>query len=74
MKSYTFDEAKRNLATLLEEAQKEGSVRIQKRNGQSFLLIPELSKKSPLDIEGIDGGDITVEEILTFVREGRKDY
>lgn len=74
MKSYTFSEARQNLASLLEEAQKEGSVRIQKRNGQSFLLIPELPKKSPLDVEGIDGGDITVDEILTFVREGRKDY
>lgn len=74
MKSYTFSEARQNLASLLEEAQKEGSVRIQKRNGQSFLLVPELPKKSPLDVEGIDGGDITIEEILSFVREGRKDY
>lgn len=74
MKRYTFSEVKRKLGYLLEEAQKEGSVRIQKRNGQSFLLIPELPKKSPLDVEGIDGGDITVDEILSFIREGRKDY
>jgi prevent-host-death family protein len=74
MKSYTFSEARQKLATLLEEAQREGSVRIQKRNGQAFLLVPELPKKSPLDVEGIDGKGITVEEILSFVREGRKDY
>jgi hypothetical protein len=53
---------------------REDSVRIKKRNGEAFILVPELPKKSPLDVEGIDRKGITVEEILSFVREGRKDY
>ena len=71
MKSYTYSEARQNLATLLEEAQKDGSVRIRRRDGRTFLITPEAAGRSPLDIEGVDLG-LTVDEIVAFVHEGRR--
>ena len=40
MKSYTFSEARQNFAAILEQARREGAVRIQRRDGQSFVLRP----------------------------------
>jgi PHD/YefM family antitoxin component YafN of YafNO toxin-antitoxin module len=69
---YTYSEARQRLATLLDQAQREGAVRIRRRDGQSFLLIPEKVTSSPLDDEGIDL-DLTTDEIVAFVREGRRE-
>ena len=71
MKVYTFSEARQNLASVLDQARKEGAVRIRRRDGQVFLLKPEVSTRSPLDIPGIDV-EITTDEIVAFVREGRE--
>jgi hypothetical protein len=71
MKVYTFSEARQNLASVLDEARKEGAVRIRRRDGQVFLLKPEISSRSPLDLPGVDV-DITTAEIVAFVREGRE--
>ena len=38
MKSYTTTEARQNLAAVLEEARRDGGVRILRRNRQSFVL------------------------------------
>ena len=73
MKVYTYSEARQNLASLLEEARREGAVRIQRRDGQSFVLTPESTSSSPLDVEGVDLR-ITRDEIVGFVRESRRDY
>lgn len=73
MKSYTYSEARQNLASLLEEARKEGAVRIRRRDGQSFVLTPESSSESPLDVEGVDLR-MTRSEIVGFVRESRREY
>jgi PHD/YefM family antitoxin component YafN of YafNO toxin-antitoxin module len=72
MKVYTYSEARQNLATLLEQARREGSVRIRRRDGQSFVLKPEPTAGSPLDVEGIDL-NLTMDEIVEFVREGRRE-
>src|SRR5689334_19031428 len=53
MKSYTFSEARQNFAAILEQARRDGAVRIQRRDGQSFVLIPEQQNTSPLDIAGL---------------------
>jgi PHD/YefM family antitoxin component YafN of YafNO toxin-antitoxin module len=73
MKVYTYSEARQNLASLLEEARKEGAVRIRRRDGQSFVLTPESSSESPLDVEGVDLR-MTRSEIVGFVRESRREY
>lgn len=72
MKIYTYSEARQNLSTLLEEAQKEGSVAIRRRDGQTFVIKPELQTESPFDVEGVDLG-ITRDEIVRFVHEGRRE-
>ena len=73
MKVYTYSEARQNLASLLEVAQREGAVRIRRRDGQSFVLQPESSEASPLDVEGVDLG-VTTDEIVSMIREGRERY
>ena len=51
---YTYADAQQNLATLLDQAADEGEVRGKHRDGQVFVIRPEVVKASPLDIEGID--------------------
>jgi PAS domain-containing protein len=68
---YTYSEARQNLATLLEKAVTEGEVRVRRKDGQVFVIIPEVTAGSPLDVEGINI-ELTREEILEFIREGRK--
>jgi hypothetical protein len=71
MKIYTYSQARQSLAKLLDQARKEGAVRIRRRDGQTFIIKPERSNKSPLDIEGVDLG-ITTEEVVSFIRESRR--
>jgi hypothetical protein len=70
---YTYSEARQNFASLLDLAASEGEVRIQRRDGQTFVLRPEQISKSPLDIEGVDL-DLGVDEILESIQEGRRLY
>ena len=71
MKVYTYSEARQQLASLLEQARRDGAVRIRRQDGQSFVLTPEEATGSPLDVEGLDL-DLTTDEIVAFVREGRR--
>ncbi len=71
MRIYTYSEARQRLAKLLEQARKEGAVRIRRRDGQTFVIKPEQSSRSPLDIEGVKF-DMTTDEIVAFVRESRE--
>jgi PHD/YefM family antitoxin component YafN of YafNO toxin-antitoxin module len=71
MKTYKFSEARQNLAALLDEAASSGEVRISRRDGRSFVLRPVRTKRSPLDVPGIDSG-LSGEEIVKAVREGRR--
>lgn len=72
MKVYTYSEARQSFAAVLEQARREGAVRIRRRDGQTFVLKPEQSTGSPLDVEGVDL-DLTTDEIVAFVREGRRE-
>ena len=73
MRSYTTSEARQNFADVLEEARRAGAVRIRRRDGQSFLLRPEPSTASPLDVPGVTPAEpITRVEILAAVEEGRR--
>jgi hypothetical protein len=71
MKIYTYSQARQSLAELLDQAWKDGAVRIRRRDGQTFIIRPDRSKKSPLDVDGVDLG-ITTDEIAEFIREGRR--
>jgi len=71
MKEYTYSEARQSLSAILDRAKREGAVRIRRRDGQIFVLKPDRSKRSPFDVPGIDLG-LQREEILQFIREGRR--
>ena len=70
MRVYTYSEARQKLASLLDAAQREGAVLIRRRDGRSFLLQPEPSVASPMDVGTVDLG-VTTDEIVALVREGR---
>ena len=71
MRIYTYSEARRKLASLLDRAAEEGEVRIKRRDGQIFVIKPDEGKSSPLDVEDVDLG-VTSEEIVKIVQEGRR--
>jgi len=71
MRVYTFSEARQNFASILELAQKEGVVRINRRDGKSFIIQPVEDNDSPLNIKGVNL-DLSAEEIVDAVREGRE--
>ncbi|MFL5803838.1 MAG: type II toxin-antitoxin system Phd/YefM family antitoxin [Roseiflexaceae bacterium] len=75
MKSYTFSEARQHFAAILEQARRDGAVRIQRRDGQSFVLTPEPHKASPLDIPGVQlSRPLTRKDILESIQESRRNY
>ncbi len=72
MKVYTYSEARQRFATILECAVREGAVGIRGKDGQVFVLRPETPPTaSPLDVPGIDL-DLTRDEIVALVHEGRR--
>jgi hypothetical protein len=71
MKVYTYSEARQRLAALLEKARREGSVRIRRRDGQVFVVHPQVASGSPLDVGGVNLG-LSRDEIVDLVREGRE--
>jgi PHD/YefM family antitoxin component YafN of YafNO toxin-antitoxin module len=71
MKTYTYSEARQNLAALLEEASRSGEVRIRRRDGRSFAVRPAKPKRSPLDVESVETG-LSGEEIVNVIREMRR--
>jgi len=73
MKVYTCSEARQRLAAVLEQARRDGEVRIRRRDGQSFTLRPVKTQASPLDVDGVDL-EVTTKDIVSFVREGREKY
>lgn len=69
MRIYTYSEARQKLATVLERALADGEVRVKRRDGTTFVIRPELSETSPLDVEAVDV-DFGLEEMLSLIREG----
>lgn len=70
MVKYTVSEARQNFASVLNRAQEDGEVIIQRKDGSSYILKPCQVTNSPLDIEGVDL-DMTSEEILDIIQEMR---
>ena len=73
MQVYTYSEARQQLASVLDAAQRDGALRICRRDGRTFLLQPEVSTRSPLDVEGVDLG-ISASDIVSLIREERSRY
>jgi PHD/YefM family antitoxin component YafN of YafNO toxin-antitoxin module len=73
MNTYTFTEARQKLASLLEQAARNGEVRIKRRDGQVFVIRPQKRKGSPLDIEGVQL-NLTRDDILDSIAESRRPY
>lgn len=72
MNVYTYTEARRELASVLDKASEEGAVRIKRRNGQVFVLKPESVEDSPFDkVQSIDSG-LSGDDIVEMVRESRQ--
>lgn len=72
MKVYTYSEARQQLASLLEEAARTGSVLIRRKDGRIFALRPESPATSPLDVPGEPLG-LSRDEIVEFIHEGRRN-
>ena len=79
MRVYNYSEARKNFTTVLNTALKEDVI-ITRKDGCSFKIIPvdkkKAGEKSPL--EGIKGvkANITTQELVKIIREGRegRDY
>ena len=71
MKTYTYSEARQRLATLLDQAGREGRVQIRRQDGSTFLLQPVTASRSPLDVPGVSSG-FRPGELVALVREERE--
>lgn len=70
MSTFTYSEARRKFASLLDRAKKEGKILIKRKDGSVFELKALSENKSPLDVKGIDL-NINREEILDIIKEAR---
>ena len=72
MKAYTYSDALKNFASVLEEAEREGAVEIRRRDGAVFrILAAPKSAASPLDVPGVKLKILT-SDIVSAIREGRE--
>lgn len=71
MKEFTYSEARQKLAAVLERARREGEVRIRRRDGQVFVLRPEIPLGSPLNVPGLSL-DLDRSDILKLIRASRR--
>jgi len=71
MNMYTYTQARKKLADLLDEAKERGKVLIRRRDGSTFALSAEKNNGSPLNVEGVDT-NISREDIVSAVRTSRK--
>jgi len=72
MKVYTYSEARRRLADVLNIARSE-EVIIKRRSGETFSVIYRKSNKSPFDVPGIQT-KATTNDIIAAVRESRERF
>lgn len=73
MNVYTYSEARQNLSSILDQAAREGEVRIRRKDGKIFVIRLQPKEKSPFDVKGINL-EISTREILDFIEEGRRAY
>ena len=71
MTTFTDEQARQQLPTLLDSARREGEVRIRTNDGQEFAVRPVDRSRSPLEIPGVDL-NLSQDDIVKAVREGRE--
>ena len=71
MKTYTYSEARQRLASLLDQAHREGKVQIRRQDGSTFILQPVVTTRSPLDVPGV-GTSFRRGELVNLIREERE--
>jgi DNA-binding FadR family transcriptional regulator len=69
MKSYSFTEARKKLAEVLDRARKEDVI-IKRRGGETFVLRKRQANGSPLDVPAVKTKAKTA-DIIDAVRESR---
>lgn len=72
MNVYTHSEARQNLASVLDEAERDGEVRITRRDGSSFSLRPTPTGSPFDDVTPITDTNTTLSDINEWVRRGRE--
>jgi hypothetical protein len=70
---YTYSDARQNFSAVLNQALREGQVKVRRKDGQVFVITPEQRSNSPFAVEGVALG-ISSAEIVEFVRESRRAY
>jgi len=74
MMVYTASEVQKQFPALLKKALSEGQVKFKTKDGQVFVIRPEMpAKKSPFEIRSIKL-PITRADILDAIRESRTRY
>jgi len=69
---YTYSDARQNLASLLDEAARDGEVKLRRKDGRVFVIKPEKKPGSPFDVPSV-ALPVTTDEIVQFVRESRRE-
>lgn len=70
MKTYTYSEARQRLASLLDQAGRDGRVQIRRQDGSTFVLQPVVTSRSPLDVPGVRSS-LQRGELVAMIREER---
>jgi len=71
MQVYTYSEARQKLSSVLDRAESTGKVIIRRKDGRTFALVPERTRRSPLDVPSIQAR-ISTEELVEIVRKERR--
>jgi hypothetical protein len=69
---YPYSYARQNLASLLDEAARDGEVKLRRKDGSIFVIQPEKKIGSPFDVPTV-ALQVTTVEIVQFVRESRRE-
>ncbi len=70
MKTYTYSEARQRLASLLDQAGRDGRVQIRRQDGSTFVLQPVVVSDSPLDVPGVRSS-LKRGELVDMIRDER---
>ena len=71
MTTFTAQQVRQQLETVLRAARSQGETRIRTQHGQKYAVRPVAATASPFDIPGVDLR-LSAEEILSLVRQGRE--
>ncbi|HEO64854.1 MAG TPA: type II toxin-antitoxin system Phd/YefM family antitoxin [Spirochaetes bacterium] len=70
MSLYSASKAEEDFPFLLDQALKEGEVKIKRKDGRIFVIKPEPVSDSPLNVDGIHV-NLNQDEIIQFIHEAR---